>query len=299
MALIAVHKPVGPTSHDVVAAGRKQLQTRRVGHAGTLDPLASGVLLLLTEEHTRLSPWLTGSDKVYRAWVSFGGSTPTLDAEGPLEPGTPPDVADLEARLPGLFPHFLALTEQLPPGYSAIKQQGVKGYEAARRGEALDLPPRPAGYVEIGLLAVEPRPGLLPQPAAGLPDVLAELPTALISVTVRAGTYIRAFARDLGEMLGSGAFLAGLERVRAGRVSLEQTVAMDRLAEAEPLDPLTALGMPQVELDAASAARIRQGQRLPLTFSGTAALTEGGRLVAIASDVDGRMKLHAVFPDVD
>lgn len=309
--LIAVNKHIGPTSHDIVAGARRQLGTRRVGHAGTLDPLASGLLLLLTDEHTRLSRFLTGADKTYLAWVSFGGTTPTLDAEGPLVPsGRVPDLQELEERLPGLLAGFLAVTEQRPPAFSAVKQAGVRGYEAARRGEDPDLPPRRAGYAELELLATAPDPARLPvtfserswRPARegvsfSLPPVLAPLPSALVLLRVRAGTYIRSFARDLGSQLGTGAFLSGLTRVKAGRLDLADAVAPDALAEAPGLAPLDVLGFPVVQLDGEEAARVRQGQRLRPSFAGTATLVDpAGRLAAIAVAEDGRMRFEAVFP---
>lgn len=307
-------KPIGPTSHDIVASARRQLGTRKVGHAGTLDPLASGVLLVLSDEHTRLSNFLTASEKSYLAWVSFGATTPTLDAEGPLEQQVePPGLQELQARLPGLLPGFLALTEQVPPNYSAVKQAGVKGYEAARRGELRDMPARAAGYLEIELLALAGDHDGLPRsfaaddsgdwlPAAAgrsfaLPEELAPLPTALIRLRVRAGTYIRAFARDLGEQLGCGAFLSGLVRTHAGRVGLGLTVPADGLAAAKGLDPLEVLSQPVIRLDEEQSARVRLGQRLSLTFDGVAALVgPDDRLVAMAEAQDGRMKLRAVFP---
>lgn len=315
--LIAVDKPVGPTSHDIVAAARRQLGTRRVGHAGTLDPLASGVLLLLSDVHTRLSSFLTASNKSYLAWVSFGGSTPTLDAEGPFVPGPGvPDADGLAERITDLLPGFLALTEQVPPSYSAVKQAGVKGYEAARRGESLEHPPRPAGYRSITLLATADSPEALPRrfsrAADGrwlpdpqgreftLPAELVSVPGALLSLEVQAGTYIRSFARDLGEQLGCGAFLSGLVRTAAGRLSLDDTVPADALAGAAGLDPLDVLPFPGVQLSEEEANRIRLGQRLPVTFSGTVALlAPDGSLAAIAEateDSGGRMKLLAVFP---
>ena len=292
---------------------RRQLGTRRVGHAGTLDPLASGVLVLLTEEHTRLSNFLTASHKSYLAWVSFGASTPTLDAEGPLQgPADPPELSQLRATLPTLFPAFLELSEQVPPNYSAVKQAGVKGYEAARRGELRDMPARAAGYSRIELLDVAESLSGLPRgfvPVADgmwhagpdgrgfeLPAQLAELPTALISVQVQAGTYIRSFARDLGEQLGSGAFLSGLVRTAAGRIPLEQAVPPTEISEAKGLDPLDVLPFPTVQLDEAQAARVRQGQRLRPEFADLAVLVDpAGSIVAIAQNEDGRMKLRAVF----
>lgn len=310
MAIIAVDKPLGPTSHDIVARARKLLGTRRVGHAGTLDPLASGVLLLLTEQHTKLSAHLTASDKTYLAWISFGGSTPTLDAEGPLKPASapPPDAEQIAAALPG----FTQLTSQVPPLYSAIKRGGMKGYEAARAGRDLDLPARPAGYHSVELLAFADSPALLPttfnrsadgwSPAATgrtfeLPPLLADLPTALIRLQVKAGTYVRAFARDLGEATGCPAFLSGLVRTAAGRIDLSDTISSDSVADADTLDPLHLLPWPERRLDREEARRVRLGQRLATDFTGRVVLTDpDGQLVAIAEAQEGRMKLLNVWP---
>ncbi|HLR47414.1 MAG TPA: hypothetical protein VK092_09675, partial [Deinococcales bacterium] len=219
-------------------------------------------------------------------------------------------LPELEERLPGLLSGFLTVTEQRPPAFSAVKRAGVRGYEAARRGEEPDLPPRPAGYREIRLLAAAPKPELLPltfagqswQPARqghtfGLPPVLAPLPSVLVLLTVQAGTYIRSFARDLGEQLGSGAFLAGLTRVRSGRLDLSGAVDPAELASAPPLSPVDVLEFPVVQLDETEAARVRQGQRLRPEFSGTASLLDpAGRLAAIAVSEEGRMHFKAVFP---
>ncbi|MDF1524129.1 MAG: tRNA pseudouridine(55) synthase TruB [Trueperaceae bacterium] len=298
MPAFVVDKPLGLTSHDVVARARRALGTRRVGHGGTLDPLATGVLVVLAEEATKLSPFLTGSDKAYLAWVAFGVGTPTLDAEGPVDARA--DAAHVEqGAVAAALPPFLDLTLQAPPAYSAVKRGGVKGYEAARRGEALDLPPRPAGYREVRLLAfgavgdlptdVGPM-GAAPQGAAPLPPFLdPAAPAALIALTVRGGTYVRAFARDLGAALGVPAHLAGLRRTRAGAADLGAAVALEGLAEAAPVDPVALLGLPVVALDEDAARRVRDGRRDPASFDGRAALVDAhGALVAVADAVDGR-----------
>lgn len=293
MPAFVVDKPLGMTSHDVVARARRALGTRRVGHGGTLDPLATGVLVVLAEEATKLSPFLTGSDKSYLAWVAFGVGTPTLDAEGPVDARADATHVD-EAAVAAALPPFLALTLQAPPAYSAVKRGGVKGYEAARRGEALDLPPRAAGYREVRLLAFGALPDLPTdvgaQGTAPLPPFLE--PTArgaLIALTVRGGTYVRAFARDLGAALGVPAHLAGLRRTRAGAADLDAAVALEDLAEARPVDPVALLGLPVVPLDEDGARRVRDGRRDPASFSGRAALVDGrGALVAVADAVDDR-----------
>jgi tRNA pseudouridine55 synthase len=296
-----VDKPLGLTSHDVVAHARRSLKTRAVGHAGTLDPLATGVLVVLSDDATKLSPFLTASEKRYLAWVSFGAGTPTLDAEGPVaETG---DALRLTAdTVEAALPAFLTLKEQLPPQYSAIKKAGVKGYEAARKGETLKLEPRPAGYEKVRLLAfAATRDRLvappLPQPRA-LPPALGEFPTALFDLSVRAGTYIRAFARDLGAALGVPAHLSGLVRTHSGTFALERAAALDALPTAPGLSLADALPYPLIELNGVQAAKVRQGQRL-----NAAALSEGRvglidaerTLLAVAEVLGGKMKLLRVW----
>jgi tRNA pseudouridine55 synthase len=294
--LYAVDKPLGLTSHDVVARARRILRTRKIGHAGTLDPLATGVLLLLVGEATKLSPYLSASEKGYRAWVSFGLTTATLDAEGPVMARG--DAAGVDAeRIEAALPPFLALSLQRPPAFAAVKQGGVKGYVAARAGTPLDLPPRPAGYARIALQAFAPYGEVTAGEGAALPIPLdPDAPTARFELDVRAGTYIRAFARDLGLALGVPAHLSGLRRLAAGRVALAAAVPLEGLAAAPALDPLLLLDLPRVELAARDAARVRDGQRLALVLDARSALVdpEGG-LVAIAEMGEGRLQLLRVW----
>jgi len=311
--ILALDKPLHLSSHDVVARARRMLGTRRVGHAGTLDPLAGGVLVLLTEAATKLSPYLTGSDKDYLAWVAFGVGTNTLDAEGPVSERA--DASGVSAQaIAAALPPFLTLAEQRPPAFSAVKREGVRSYQRARRGEAVELPPRPAGYRRVALLAFAPERAQLPKrfapgadglwaPAPGgtlpaLPPVLAAAPTALLALRVQAGTYVRAFARDLGAALGVPAHLAGLVRTRAGRVGLEQCVALDAIQEARSLGADEVLPYPAIALDADTARRVRQGQRPQLRFEGRALLLDpAGRLAAVAEAADGRLQLLRVWPE--
>ncbi|ALJ91827.1 tRNA pseudouridine(55) synthase TruB [Thermus aquaticus] len=308
MALYAVDKPLHLTSHDAVEEARKRLGTRRVGHTGTLDPLATGLLLLVSEESTKLVPFLSGEDKEYIAWVSFGATTPTLDAEGPVSEEAPVrfDRKDLEAALPG----FLEVKEQIPPLYSAIKVKGKRAYEAAREGKPLELGPRPARYLEVELLALDPEP--TPHPIAPsakgwrlaekggrkveLPPPLGAYPTAVIRLVVGPGTYVRAFARDLGEKLKTKAFLSGLVRTRIGKVGLERAVSLAELSPDKAIPEVDALPFPVVELSHTEARRVLEGVPLPIPALGYVTLVDSRRrLLAIAEGDGFKLKIKRVF----
>jgi tRNA pseudouridine55 synthase len=308
MALYAVDKPLHLTSHDAVEEARKRLGTRRVGHTGTLDPLATGLLLLVSEESTKLVPFLSGEDKEYIAWVSFGATTPTLDAEGPVSEEAPVrfDRKDLEAALPG----FLGVKEQIPPLYSAIKVGGKRAYEAAREGKPLELGPRPAKYLEVELLALDPEP--TPHPIAPsakgwrlaekggrkveLPRPLGAYPTAVIRLVVGPGTYVRAFARDLGEKLKTKAFLSGLVRTRIGKVGLERAVPLAELSPDKAIPEVDALPFPVVELSHTEARRVLEGVPLPIPALGYVTLVDSRRrLLAIAEGDGFKLKIKRVF----
>ena len=299
MPVYIVDKPLGLTSHDVVARARKLLKTRAVGHAGTLDPLATGVLVILSDEATKLSPFLTASEKRYLAWVSFGAGTPTLDAEGPIDETADASRLNVDDIRPAL-PPFLELAEQVPPQYSAVKKGGVKGYEAARKGEVLRLEPRSAGYKSIELLGFAPTRDALASSRhpASLPPTLGDFPTALFAVRVQAGTYLRAFARDLGAALGVPAHLSGLVRTQAGTFTLEQAAALDDLADTPGFTLADALPYPLLELDPAQVARVKQGQRLPseaLADGRLGLVDHSHTLVAVAEVTAGRMKFLRVW----
>jgi tRNA pseudouridine55 synthase len=308
MALYAVDKPLHLTSHDAVEEARKRLGTRRVGHTGTLDPLATGLLLLVSEESTKLVPFLSGEDKEYIAWVSFGATTPTLDAEGPVSEEAPVrfDRKDLEAALQS----FLGVKEQIPPLYSAIKVKGKRAYEAAREGKPLELGPRPARYLEVELLALDPEP--TPHPIAPsakgwrlaekggrkveLPRPLGAYPTAVIRLVVGPGTYVRAFARDLGEKLKTKAFLSGLVRTRIGKVGLERVVPLAELSPDKAIPEVDALPFPVVELSHTEARRVLEGVPLPIPALGYVTLVDSRRrLLAIAEGDGFKLKIKRVF----
>ena len=245
LGLLVVDKPAGRTSHDVVDAVRRAYRTRRVGHTGTLDPFATGVLPVCLGRATRLARFLTGHDKAYRATVRLGLATDTDDLTGrPLgEPrGVGCDRAQLEAVLRG----FLGLQEQVPPVYSAKQVDGERLYARARRGESVVARPVRVTFHALELVAWDG----------------AEL---VVDVTCSAGTYVRALARDLGAALGVGGHLAALRRTRSGPFGLAVAVPLDRL-DGDParLLPLAELlpELPALRLEAAQAAAVRHGRAL-------------------------------------
>ncbi len=244
--VLVVDKPAGLTSHDVVARARRALDTRAVGHAGTLDPMATGVLVLLVGEATKLSPYVTAETKLYRATVVFGVTTETLDADGrvtetrELEPGWL-DVAALELALEA----ERGRTSQTPPTVSAISTDGERAHRRARRGESFELPARPVTMHSLALLSV------------GETSVDVEL-------KVSKGFYVRAFARDLGERLGAPAHLSALRRLASGTFTLEDAAGWP-LPQVPALLPLTRAierCLPVAHLSTEGEQRARHGQVL-------------------------------------
>jgi len=282
---LVVDKPAGCTSHDVVDAARRWLGTRRVGHLGTLDPLATGVLPLAVREATKLVPFVEGGTKSYEGAIRLGADTDTLDADGVVVQryeGPLPGEAAVREALAG----FLGVIEQIPPMYSAVKRGGVPLYRLARRGENVEREPKRVRIERIELLNYVP-------------------PDAEIAVDCSAGTYVRALAAALGERLGCGAHLAGLRRTRSGPFDADQTVAaevLEREAEQGTLDarivpPVNALGLPVVRLSGEAAHRVRHGGDVEAPDaslalgSKLAALAPGGELLAVLETIPGR-RLH-------
>jgi tRNA pseudouridine55 synthase len=271
--ILIINKPAGITSHDVVARVRKLLGQKRVGHTGTLDPLATGVLPICIGQATRVAEYLSEGGKAYRATIRFGVETTTYDAEG--EVVREASVALTPDEIKAVLPEFLGEQEQIPPIYSAIKRDGKPLYKLARAGE--DVTPEPR-HVRIDAL-----------------DIIAwNSPDLTLDIECGKGTYIRSLAFDLGRRLGPGAYLAGLIRTRSGPFSLDQSVTLDELEAALAGENVRALLHPadealadwgDVTLDEEGERRLRNGQALASPpQSITAGTAESELLRAYASD---------------
>jgi tRNA pseudouridine55 synthase len=261
--ILVVDKPVGPTSHDIVALVRRLAGTKRIGHGGTLDPFASGVLPLYLGLGTRVVEFHLGARKAYRATVCFGASSATDDLEGELAPsaGPAPSRAAVEEALAG----FLGTHLQLPPAFSARKVGGRRAYALARAGHAPELPARETTFFA---LALERWDGTDP-----------DRPLAVIDVACSAGTYVRALARDLGAAVGNAAYLGALRRTAAGPFTLDDAISLDVAREAAAsgrfVDLLKPVG---TGLDDLPAVTLRPDELVVVAHGGW--IGEGGRLPA-------------------
>lgn len=264
--LLLVDKPTGISSHDVVALARRALGTRRIGHAGTLDPFATGLLVLLSGAGTRLMQFLPGEPKVYDATIRFGTETDTDDCTGVVtRTGPLPDPAAVRAALPALT----GALQQEPPAYSAKHVNGTRAYALARRGVTPALAPRPVHVTSW--------------------DVLAQATDTLRArVTCSGGTYIRALARDLGRALGSAAHLRALRRERVGLFDVRDADTPDAWRSGAPrLLPLALAvgGLPSEVLTPERVRTVRLGGRVPAREPGLrcALLDDTGTVVAVAT----------------
>jgi tRNA pseudouridine55 synthase len=219
--ILIVDKPIGPTSHDIVGLVRRLAATKRVGHGGTLDPFASGVLPVFLGRGTRVVEFHLGDRKAYRATVCFGASSSTDDLEGERTPaeGPAPTRSVVEAGLPGLT----GTISQRPPAYSAIKVGGRRAYALARAGETITLAEREVTIHELALVTWD--------------DSEPDRPIAVIDVVCSAGTYIRALARDLGERVGSAAYLGALRRTATGPFTEAEAIPLDDVRAAAGAGP--------------------------------------------------------------
>ena len=297
--ILIVNKPQGITSHDVVARVRRITGVRKVGHAGTLDPMATGVLLLCLGQATRVSEYLMDSDKVYLARIRLGITTDTYDADGQVTSqadATGVSRGDLERELARLVGRL----EQTPPMYSAVKHEGVPLYRIARRGKTVERQPRPVEVQAVDLIKWSP-------------------PEAEIRIQCGKGTYVRALAHELGQRLGCGAHLTGLIRTASGRFQIEQSHTLEDIARvfAEGQDSRLLLPMdvaleafPAVTVDPQTAKKITSGEQVQLSaataawscsdFAAAATLcrayTEDGQLIAVLRcQGDVLWRPHKVF----
>jgi len=294
--ILVANKPPGPTSHDVVALVRRLAATKRVGHGGTLDPFASGVLPLFLGRATKVVEYHLGDTKGYRATVCFGASSTTDDLEGDLTPSdaAAPTREALDSALDG----FRGEIAQRPPAFSAIKVAGRRAYAMARAGETVELAERRVTIEQLEVLTWD--------------DADPTRPIATIDVRCSAGTYIRALARDLGTAVGSAAYLGALARTASGPFTTDQAIALDdiRAAAAEGPDQLAALLLPiDAGLDALpemtagddDVVAIARGQfvRAPGPLGdGPIRVRDGtGTLIAIARYRDGRLAPDKVLID--
>jgi tRNA pseudouridine55 synthase len=289
--LVIVDKPGGMTSHDVVARIRRLAGTKRVGHAGTLDPMATGVLVVGVEKATRLLGYLTLTEKQYDATIRLGQSTSTDDAEGEITGGASATDVSAEA-LNNAVNGLTGEIQQVPPAVSAIKVDGQRAYRLARKGAAPELKPRTVTVYEFKVTAVHPDGDLL--------DVEA-------TVRCSSGTYIRALARDLGGQLGTGGHLTRLRRTRVGGYGLEGARTLEQLAErfeVLPLAQAASAAFPRRDLSADEARRLAHGGRLAPEGHRAAAATQehptaayapDGSLVALLAEQDGEARPLVVF----
>ena len=292
-------KPGGMTSHDVVARVRRLAGTRRVGHAGTLDPMATGVLVIGVEKATRLLGYLTLTEKEYDATIRLGQSTSTDDAEGEITGGAAGGGVSAEA-LAAAVAGLTGEIEQVPPAVSAIKVDGQRAYRLTRAGAAPELKSRPVTVYEFTVTAVRRDGELLDLDA---------------TVRCSSGTYIRALARDLGAALGTGGHLTRLRRTRVGGYRIEDARTLEQLAErfeVLPLAQAAAAAFPSRTLTADEARRLAHGGRLAATTAPpaarhratgqlgaaagpAAAYAPDGTLIALVTEESGQARPLVVF----
>ena len=276
--LLLVDKPAGVSSHDVVGAARRALSERRIGHAGTLDPFATGLLVLLVGRATRLIPHLPGEPKVYEALIRFGAETDTEDLTGRVTREAPlPSRDALLAALPSLT----GAIDQVPPAYSAKRVDGTRAYKRARAGEEVTLKPVPilVHRWEVLALTAAPASAMTGEDCSGIVE-------ARVRITCGGGTYVRSLARDLARAAGSAAHLVELRRTRSGAFDVLDAQSLEDLREGRAalrpaLDALT--GYPREALDAEAVGRVARGIDVAATVPGAwAALVHADRDVLVA-----------------
>lgn len=286
--ILCIDKPTGLTSHDVVSRVRLLTDTRKVGHGGTLDPLASGLLVLGIGRATRLLEYILGQPKEYQALVRLGQTSSTYDGEGEIVDSGPVDVS--ESDLFAMLARFRGQIRQVPPMYSALKRKGKPLYELARQGVAVEREAREVTIYELETLSYEP------------PDVT-------LHIKCSGGTYIRSLAHDLGQALNSGAYLAGLRRTAVGLFQLNEAAPLQTLTADILLKHLQAMDsavihLPRLEVPGADAVRLANGQRIGRKADEPAeelvrVYDDENRFVGIARQEGDRWRPQKIFYDAD
>lgn len=285
--VVVVDKPSGMTSHDVVDEVRKRLSTKRVGHGGTLDPDATGVLLLGIGKATRFLSYAQASPKRYEAAVRLGVATSTQDASGDVVAEKPVEVSAEEVRV--ALGDLRGEIDQIPPMVSAVKIKGKRLYESARAGVEVERPPRRVSVYELEMTW----------------DAIAERAELGLEVLCSGGTYVRTIAHDLGAKLGCGAHLLSLRRTEAAGFDLSDAVGLDEVSPAAvlPLAEVVRI-MPRVEVDETEAALVADGRPLSLPLAGGAdvppegpvAVLRGGQMLAVYRAAGEQMRAERVVP---
>ncbi|MCL2788596.1 MAG: tRNA pseudouridine(55) synthase TruB [Micrococcales bacterium] len=309
--IVLVDKQGGWTSHDVVARLRRLAGTRRVGHAGTLDPSATGLLVAGVGRGTRLLTYLTGCDKAYTATIRLGAATLTDDAEGEITSQAPPGAMEAltDEAITSEVATFVGVIHQVPSAVSAIKVNGQRSYARVRAGEEVKLSPRPVEVKRYTVKAIRraPSEGEVREVAGGVgcgEGVAGTRPGGNpvdvdVEVEVSSGTFIRALARDLGAQLGVGGHVIALRRTRVGPFPVEESLTLDALATTWrilTLGEAASRFLPSVTVTPAQALRLARGQAVPLEGQAlTAALSGDGTLIAITAIRDNTAYPTAVF----
>jgi len=283
--ILNIDKPSGITSHDVINRVRRLAQMRRVGHAGTLDPLATGVLLVCLGRATRLVEYLTGQPKTYESVIRMGQTTDTYDAEGAITAERP--ITFTEADLAQAITRFQGEIEQVPPMYSAVKQAGQPLYKLARQGKEVERPSRRVTIYKLEVLNWQP-------------------PFLSLRIVCSKGTYIRSLAHDLGEMLGCGGHIAALRRAAVGDFRLDTAVSLNDLTSDNlenyllPMD--TAVShLPRLDLPEPEASQLLMGQTVPRQPEQPAAelvraYGAGGRFIGVVRANEAVWQARKMFP---
>lgn len=278
--ILVIDKPAGLTSHDVVNSVRKIALTRKVGHAGTLDPFATGVLVVGVGQGTKALTFLKEDDKEYEATLRLGVETDTLDRDGRIVKETPcPDIThgDMERILAS----FIGKQNQIPPRFAAIKKDGIPFYKLARKGLEFEVPPRGIEIFGITLLSID-------------------MPQVSFRVRCSSGTYVRSLARDIGSKIGCGGYLESLRRLRSGRFGIEKAVSLEKLKgmgerwHEAAIGLRDAIPLPEITVEPEKAEMLRMGKDIFLEEaapSGMFMLTCSKELVAVAELAEGR-KVH-------